>query len=142
ASTDEKNEPYVSGKVSVRHGRAYLYLNDIHTTAASSVYIQPVKNPAKSEENVMVTVDFTLGEDEKDEVDFYYLGLADNRVTLGGQKTVKKSDSPSGSFQLVLPVVDISPSGKLMVFMVSQSGGIALDTSEVQITAPLKHKVS
>ncbi|XP_071985934.1 alpha-2-macroglobulin-like protein 1 isoform X3 [Engystomops pustulosus] len=142
ASTDEKNEPYVSGKVSVRHGRAYLYLNDIHTTAASSVYIQPVKNPAKSEENVMVTVDFTLGEDEKDEVDFYYLGLADNRVTLGGQKTVKKSDSPSGSFQLALPVVDISPSGKLLVFMVSQSGGIALDTSEVQITAPLKHKVS
>ncbi|XP_077114026.1 alpha-2-macroglobulin-like protein 1 [Ranitomeya variabilis] len=142
ATTDEKDEPYLYSTVSVRYGSAYLYLEGMHVVSNSSVYIQPVKSTAQSDGNVKVTVDYILEEQEGDDIEFFYLTLLDNRVTLGGQKTVQKVDGLSGSFQLSIPAVEISPSGKILVFTVSQSGGIAADTTEVQMTASLKHKVS
>ncbi|XP_056385041.1 alpha-2-macroglobulin-like protein 1 isoform X2 [Hyla sarda] len=142
ATTDDKDESYSPKKVSIRYGNAYLYLDDIHVTTDSSVYIHPIKSSAPCHENVLVTVDYTIEKQEEDDIEFFYLVLVKNKVSLGGQKKVKKPDSLSGSFQFPLPVVDISPSGKLLVFTVSKSGGIAADTTEAQVTACLKHKVS
>ncbi|KAM4031364.1 alpha-2-macroglobulin-like protein 1 [Anomaloglossus baeobatrachus] len=142
ATTDEKNEPYNNNMVSVRHPSAYLYLEVVYVVSNRSVYIRLVKSSAACDQTVMVTVDYTLEEQEGDDIEFFYLALLDNRLTLGGQKTVQKADGLSGSFQFPLPVVEISPSGKILVFTVSSSGGIAADTTEVQVTACLKHKVS
>ncbi|XP_040293851.1 alpha-2-macroglobulin-like protein 1 isoform X2 [Bufo bufo] len=142
ATTDEEDEPYNSNTLSVRHGKAYLYLDDIYSVTKSSVHIRPVKSSAQPQEKVIVTVDYTIEDQEGENIEFFYLGLVNTGIVLGGQKTVKKADGLSGSFQFAVPVENLSPSGKLLVFTVSPSGGIAADTTEVQVPSYLRHKVS
>ncbi|XP_069835812.1 alpha-2-macroglobulin-like protein 1 isoform X1 [Dendropsophus ebraccatus] len=142
ATSDDKDEPYIYNKVPIRYGSAYLYLDGIHVTTNSSVYIHPIKSSAQSHENVMVTVDFTTEEKDGEDVEFFYVVIVNNRVTLGGEKKVEKSEYLSRSFQFPIPIADISPSGKLLVFTMPKSGGIAADTAEAQVTPRLKHKVS
>ncbi|KAM3910299.1 alpha-2-macroglobulin-like protein 1 [Leptodactylus fuscus] len=142
ARSDEEDEPYSSGKVSARHGTASLYLKDLYIPTKSSVYIHPVKSSAQLHEDVKVNVDFTLEEETKDDAEFFYVVMVDNKVSTGGKKRVKKPESLSGSFQLSLPMKEISPSGKLLVYTVSPSGRMAADTTQVQVPVFLKHKVS
>ncbi|XP_063818758.1 alpha-2-macroglobulin-like protein 1 [Pseudophryne corroboree] len=144
ATTNRTNEPYDYQKVSVRYGRSSLYLKDIHVETKNSVYIRPVRSLAPCHQSVTVTVDYTIGEGQKDDVDICYLVLVNNKITLGGQKTVRgiNMDSLSGSVDFSIPVRDISPSGKLLVFTVSQDGGVAADTITVKVTPCLKHAVS
>ncbi|XP_063819414.1 alpha-2-macroglobulin-like protein 1 [Pseudophryne corroboree] len=144
ATTNRTDEPYDYEKVSVRYGRSSLYLKDIHVETKNSVYIRPVRSSAPCHQSVMVTVDYTIGEGQKDDVDICYLVLVNNKITLGGQKTVRgiNVDSLSGSVDFSIPVRDISPSGKLLVVTVSQDGGVAADTTTVKVTPCLKHAVS
>ncbi|XP_073540722.1 alpha-2-macroglobulin-like protein 1 isoform X2 [Phyllobates terribilis] len=142
ATTDEKDEPYLYSTVAVRYGSAYLYVDYLYVVSNSSVYIRPVRSSAPCDGNVLVTVHYTLEEQEGDNIEIFYLVLLDNIVTLGGQKTVQKAGGLSGSCELLLPVVKMSPRAKLLVVIVSPTGKIAADTTEVQVTACLKHKVS
>lgn len=48
----------------------------------------------------------------------------------------------SGSVELSLPIRDISPSGNILVLMISDSGTVAADTTTTQVTPCLKHAVS
>ncbi|XP_066457489.1 alpha-2-macroglobulin-like protein 1 isoform X2 [Eleutherodactylus coqui] len=142
ASTDEKDEPYIYNKVSARYGSASLKLQELHVATNSSVSIRPVHRLAISDGSVIATVDFSIEEQDGGDIEFYYMVLDKNRLTLGGQQTVKKPDALSGSFQFTLPIKDNSASGKLVVFTKSQSGGIAADITEIRVPAALKHKVS
>ncbi|XP_063290054.1 alpha-2-macroglobulin-like protein 1 isoform X2 [Pelobates fuscus] len=61
-----------------------------------------------------------------------------------GQKTVsqEKADSRSGSIEISLPVRDVSPNGKILVFTSSDDGEVAADTATFQVTACLKQNVT
>ncbi|XP_066457889.1 alpha-2-macroglobulin-like protein 1 [Eleutherodactylus coqui] len=142
ATTDEEDEPYISNKVSVRYGSDSLYLEELHVTTKSSLSIRPINSLAISDGSVIVTVDFIIETDDSGDIELSFLILDRNRLTHGGQQTVKKLDSLSGSFQFTLPIKDNSESAKLLVFTKSQSGGIAVDITEIRVPAALKHKVS
>ncbi|XP_075071694.1 alpha-2-macroglobulin-like protein 1 isoform X2 [Mixophyes fleayi] len=140
ATSEETNESYDYNKISVRYGQSRLYLKDIHVEAKDSVYICPVKSSAQRDQDVMVTVNYTF--EEKDNRDIFYLVLANGKITYEGKKTVEgiDTDSLSGSVEFSIPVRNISPSGKLLVFTMSKSGGVAADTTTAQVTPFLNHE--
>ncbi|XP_066457895.1 alpha-2-macroglobulin-like protein 1 [Eleutherodactylus coqui] len=142
ATTDEEDEPYISNKVSVRYGSASLSLQELHVTTKSSLSIRPITSSATIFGPASVSVDFIIEDRETGDIQFYFVILDRNKLTLGGQQTVKKPDSLSGSFQFSLPIKDNSESAKLLVFTKSKSGGIAADIAEIRVPAALKHKVS
>ncbi|KAM5132706.1 alpha-2-macroglobulin-like protein 1 [Mantella aurantiaca] len=145
ATTNESNAPYTRGKVSISYGRAYLYLKDVYVETKSYLYIRPVRSSAPCDQNVEVTVDYSLAEEEdKGCFDLFYLVMLNGKISQQGQKKVErsKSDSPSGSVEFSLPIRDISSSGKILVFMVSESGAVVADTTTVQVTPCLKHAVN
>ncbi|XP_068111193.1 alpha-2-macroglobulin-like protein 1 isoform X2 [Hyperolius riggenbachi] len=144
ATTGEKDESYVSGKIQARYGRANLYLKDIYAQTRSSLYIHPVKTSSACHQNVAAKVDYDLEEEGDGQLVLNYLVVLNGKIVHQGQKTVEgiKADALSGSVELSLPIRDISPSGKLLVFTVSKSGSVAADTTTVQVTPCLKHAVS
>ncbi|XP_053305981.1 alpha-2-macroglobulin-like protein 1 [Spea bombifrons] len=146
ASTDEEDEGYKRYHISARYGRAYLYLKDIYMSSRDSVYIHPVKSSAACHENVTVRVDYNLGERPKRDVDFFYLVLVNNKISLSGRRTVRAVNTDisvlSGTLELSLPVREMSPSGKILVFSVTCSGAVAADTATLQVSPCLKQQVS
>ncbi|CAH2322587.1 alpha-2-macroglobulin 1 [Pelobates cultripes] len=152
AFTDEKDEDYKRDRIAARHGTSYLHLKDIYVKSQDSVYIHPVKSAALCHENISVRVDYDLGEkkveevnkvNEVNEVKVFYV-LAKNKILYSGQKTVslEKADSRSGSMEISLPVRDVSPTGKILVFTLSDDGEVAVDTATFQVTACLKQNVT
>ncbi|XP_077310065.1 alpha-2-macroglobulin-like protein 1 [Lithobates pipiens] len=145
ATTDQTGEPYSRGKLSVTYGTANLYLKDIYVETKSYLYIRPVKSSAPCHQNVAVTVDYSLAEEEDNgPIELFYLVSLEGKIVQQGQKKVERSkgDSCSGSVELSLPIRDISPSGNILVLMVSDSGTVAADTTTAQVTPCLKHAVS
>ncbi|XP_040217449.1 alpha-2-macroglobulin-like protein 1 isoform X2 [Rana temporaria] len=145
ATTDQTKEPYSRSKVSVTYGTASLYLKDLYVETKSYLYIRPVKSSAPCHQNVAVTVDYCLAEEEDDgSIEFFYLVTLEGKIVQQGQKKVERSkgDARSGSIELSLPIRDISPSGNILVFMVSDSGTVAADTRTAQVTPCLKHAVT
>ncbi|KAM8924711.1 alpha-2-macroglobulin-like protein 1 [Pelodytes ibericus] len=141
AITDDKDEGYERHRVATRYGSSYLYLKDIYVNSPDYVYIHPMKSSAPCHANVTVKVDYNL-QRTGTEVNFHYLVLSKNRIVAKGQQRDHKAASPSGSMEISLPVRDISPSGKMMVFTVSDSGAVAADTMTYQVTPCLKQDVS
>ncbi|XP_073451914.1 alpha-2-macroglobulin-like protein 1 isoform X3 [Aquarana catesbeiana] len=145
ATTDQKGEPYSSGNVPVTYGTASLYLKDIYVETKSYLYIRPVKSSAPCHQNVAVTVDYSLAEEEDNGyIELFYLVTLEGKIVQQGQKKVERSkgDSLSGSVELSLPIRDISPSGNILVLMISDSGTVAADTTTAQVTPCLKHAVN
>ncbi|CAH2330508.1 Hypothetical predicted protein, partial [Pelobates cultripes] len=150
AFIDEKDEDYKRDRIAAWHGTSYLHLKGIYVKSQDSVYIHPVKSAALCHENISVRVDYDLGEkkvkevNKVNEVKVFYVVLAKNKILYSGQKTVnlEKADSRSGSMEISLPVRDVSPTGKILVFTLSDDGEVAVDTATFQVTACLKQNVT
>ncbi|KAM4687188.1 alpha-2-macroglobulin-like protein 1, partial [Rhinophrynus dorsalis] len=143
AKAPQKSNGYTGG-IKPRYGQRTLYLHDVYMVSENHVHIRPVSSSVSCHENVTVHVDYILTANHTGSVIIFYLVVVKDRIVSTGQQKVtgKSSKSLSGSLKFSLPVRDVSPAGKMLVFTVSRSGGVAADTTTLHVTPCLKHDVN
>uniref|UniRef100_A0A8C5QZY6 Alpha-2-macroglobulin bait region domain-containing protein n=1 Tax=Leptobrachium leishanense TaxID=445787 RepID=A0A8C5QZY6_9ANUR len=147
AFTDDSSEEYERNRVAARYGSDSLQLEGMYMNSDDSVHIRPVRSNAACHENVTVQVDYNHGGGKtKRSTDsilkkFFYLVLSRSKIIYFGMKTLNVGNS-YGTLDISLPLRDISPNGKMLVFTVDESGGMAADTTTFQVTPCLKQNVT
>ncbi|NXU31251.1 OVOS protein, partial [Thalassarche chlororhynchos] len=125
--------------------QALFFVRRFYSWTNSFVKIEPVKEKLSCGQQRTINIHYVLnreGYGNATHTNFYYVVMTKGKITLSGQKQVRISGAPRGTFSITLTVTDkLAPSATLLLYTVHPHGEIVADSSWIRSDICFKNKL-
>ncbi|XP_055568657.1 ovostatin-like [Falco cherrug] len=125
--------------------QASFFVRRFYSRTNSFVKIEPVKEKLSCGQQQTINVHYILNREgyrNASHTNFYYVVMTKGKIVLSGQKLVRISGAPRGTFSITLTVTEeLAPSTNLLLYTVHPHGEIVADSSWIRSDICFKNKV-